>query len=197
MSDAKVSRFLVLGVWLLILSGCAYPIFSSLRQEVNPNVTFSMVLKDPTAYVGAVVLWGGIIVETLNVGPKETDMIVLESPLSWDEKPKAAKYSQGRFIARNPTFLDPMVYRKGRKITLAGQVIGKETKSLGKTQYTYPLVMVKELYLWERERRAYPAPYYYDPWWGPWYSPWYGPWYGPYYFGPGDEDEDDLDRDAD
>jgi outer membrane lipoprotein len=186
---ARMPGFVILGLLLFLISGCAYPISKNLRQEVDQSVTFPVAFKDPAAYVGKIVLWGGVVVETVNRGPKETDIIVLETPLGWDEKPKATQYSQGRFIARSQEFLDPIVYQKGRKITLAGELIGKEIRPLGKTEYAYPLVLVKELYLWEKTYRVYPQPYYYDPWFGPWYGPWSSPWYGPPYVRYG-EDED-------
>ena len=40
--------------------------------------------------------------------------------------------------------------KKGKEITLAGEIVGKETKPLGKTEYTYPVVLVKQLHLWKR-----------------------------------------------
>ncbi len=156
---------------LLSLSGCYYPISQEIRKEVRPDLTFSMVLKNPDAYIGSVVIWGGRIIET--TPGEETEIIVLETPLSYEEKPEGQEYSQGRFIVRIHKFLDPAIYRAGRWITVGGEILGKETKPLGRTSYTYPVIGAKQLYLWQRPRvYVYPPDYY---WWG-----WYGP-YGPYW----------------
>lgn len=192
MAHPRFPRFLLFGLFLLMISGCAYPISKELRQEARKDLTFSMVLQDPTAYIGSIVLWGGRIIETIPQ-PEGSEIIVLETPLDYEEMPEAAKYSRGRFIAKSSKLLDPEIYKKGKKITLAGEIIGKETRPMGKAQYTYPVVMIKELYLWKKERAyLYPPPYY---WYGPYGPyPWpYGGWYGPYYrhAWPYDEDWDD------
>jgi len=192
MAHRRFPRFLLFSLFLFLLSSCAYPISKELRQEARKDLTFSMVLQNPTAYVGSIVLWGGRIIEILNHSDG-SEIIVLETPLDYEEMPEAAKYSHGRFIAKTSKFLDPEIYKKGKKITLAGEIIGKETKPLGKGQYTYPVVMIKELHLWKKIRTyAYP-PYY--GWYGPYswpYSPgwdWYGPNY-PYAWPYGDRDYD-------
>jgi hypothetical protein len=108
-----------------------------------------MVLQNPTAYVGKIVLWGGEIIETVNV-QGGSEITVLETPLDYQERPESARYSRGRFIAKSSEFLDPAIYKKGQKITLAGEIVGNEIKPLGKTEYAYPVVMVKQLHLWKR-----------------------------------------------
>jgi outer membrane lipoprotein len=181
---------LLSGLSLFLLSNCAYPVSKELRQEARKDLTFPMVLENPTAYIGSIVLWGGRIIETI---PQRdgSEIIVLETPLDYLEEPEAAKYSQGRFIAKDSKLLDPEVYKKGRKITLAGEIIGKETRPLGKARYTYPVVSIKEIHLWKRQRQYYPPPYY--GWSAPWPFDWdwyarYGPYPWPYYY---DEDWDD------
>lgn len=166
------------GLSLLVISGCIYPISKELRQEAKEDLTFSMVLQNPKAYIGSIVLWGGKIIETINV-PDGMEIIVLEMPLDYGEMPEDERRSRGRFIAKSSKFLDPAIYKEGRKITLAGEIIGSETKPLGKTQYTYPVVMIKQLHLWRKQRPVSPPPYYWG--WG-WYGP-YGP-YLPYYYWP-------------
>jgi len=99
----------------------------------------------------------------------------LETPLGCGERPKGRRYSQGRFIAKTPRYLDSEVYKPGRRGTVAGEIIGREIKPLGNTEYTYPMVMVKEVHLWRKYRvYANPYPYYwYGPgsWW-PYYDDW-------------------------
>jgi len=142
-----------------------------------------MVLGNPDAYVGDIVLWGGTIIETKNLR-EGTELIVLETPLGRRERPRSAKHSGGRFIAMSGRFLDPAVYAAGRQITMAGQVTGKKTLSLSETTYTYPVVAVKQLHLWER-RPHYVYYYPYDDWgWGPYWG------YDSGFYGDYDEDFD-------
>jgi outer membrane lipoprotein len=160
---------------LLIASSCAHPISKQLRQEAQKdNLPLATVLADPAACKGRIVLWGGKVIEVTNISDG-TEIIVLETPLDFLGVPESAQESRGRFIARSPKFLDPAIYTAERDITLAGEVVGAEEKELGKTKYKYPVVLIKELYLWEKSY-SQNSDYWYAPYWGP-YS--YGP--GPYY----------------
>ena len=189
-----VFKFVVLGFSAVAISACATnPIAKEYRQEAKmEDLTFSMISQNPDAYVGEIVLWGGVIVETTNE-KGGTDLIVLDTPLGREDRPRGTKYSRGRFIATTAKFLDPAIYHRGRKITLAGQITGKKTLPLGKTAYTYPVVTVKQLHLWQRHRRHYVYPYYWEvsPYWY-----WYPGYYGYYDFDEGfDDDEEGWDED--
>ncbi len=188
-------RILVLGFLAAAMSSCATaPIASQYRQEAKSNnVSFSMVLQNPDAYINNVVLWGGSIIETTNT-QNGTQIIVLQAPLGSAERPETSESSQGRFIAMSSKFLDPAIYREGRKITLAGQVTGKKTLQLGETSYTYPVVDIKQLHLWsKRQNYYYGYPYDYGYWgWGPYY--WY-PWSPWYQWGPDYDWDYDWDYD--
>jgi outer membrane lipoprotein len=188
MEEHTFRRTLFLSLFLLGASSCAYPISAELRREVSEGITFPMVLKNPTAYVGKTVLWGGEIIETVNVRGG-TEITVLDTPLNYRERPENSLYSRGRFIAKSSEFLDPAVYKRGKKITVAGEIAGKEIKPLGKTEYAYPVVMVRQLHLW----RGVHYGGYYPYWGGPYYGPPYDYWgYSPYdwdFYGEPDEDD--------
>jgi len=183
MAANKFHRVLFLCLILFLISNCAYPISRQLREEANKNLTFPTVLEDPTKYVGSIVIWGGKIIQTVNL-KDGTEIMVLQIPLGARERPSDEEYSQGRFIAKSSQYLDPEIYKKGRRITVAGKIIGKERKPLGEIEYIYPLIEIKELHLWIRERVYYGWPYWdYYPWgywgnypfgWGYWgYPGWY------------------------
>lgn len=187
-------KFIAAVACLLLASACATsPIAKEYRQEAKAeNLTFPMVYGNPDAYVGDIVLWGGVIIETTAL-KEGTRIIVLETALGDEERPRGTKYSQGRFIAMSPNFLDPALYKKGRKITVAGEVSGKKEMTLGETTYTYPVVTVKQIHLWEkrpRYRYYYPYGYPYDYWgWGPYWD-WYPDYDG---FDGGFEGDDEWD----
>jgi len=76
--------------------------------------------------------------------------------------------------------LDPEIYKRGNQVTLAGVVSGEKILPLGEGSYNYPVIMIKELHLYEKQP-YYPYPYgYYDYWNGPF---WYGPYYAPGFYG--------------
>ena len=191
MTEHGIPRMAFLSVLWLGAFGCAYPISTEVRQQVTEDVTFPMVLQNPDAYKGDIVLWGGEIIETVNL-QGGSEIIVLDTPLDYQERPEGARYSRGRFVAKTPKFLDPAIYKKGGKITLAGQIVGKEAKPLGKTEYAYPVVLVKQLHLW---RRTHYGPYH--PYWGWPYDDYWVPgyYYWPYHWGfYSDFDDDEFDQ---
>jgi outer membrane lipoprotein len=136
-----------------------------------------MVLASPEAHRGDVVIWGGVIIETQN-RPEGTTVMVLETPLDSEGAPADAEYSRGRFLARTPSFLDGEIYQKGRKVTVAGEVVGREIQSLGDIRYGYPVLSVREIHLWREHWTTYGYPYGSYPYWGPYYGYWN--WWWPY-----------------
>jgi len=171
-----MKRILPLLVGIFFIASCA-PFSRTIMDQIDPNLSFSAVLKDPSAFVGKTVLWGGIIIETLN-DPHETIIKVRQTDLDYQTRPANLDRSQGRFLVTYSEFLDPAIYKEGREITVAGQIRGEEVLPLGNSNYTYPVVAAKEIHLWEimiPYRPLYP-PWYYGPYypWG-WYRP-----YGPY-----------------
>lgn len=170
------------------LTGCAHVISYDLREKARSDLSFSTVLQNPDAYRGETVVWGGEIIETVNQ-EGSTEIKVLQMPLDFYGMPIWEERSAGRFIARASSYLDNQIYRSGRWVTVGGQLVGQEMLPLGESQYTYPVVSVKEIHLWVEPRspyyyRDYPYWHGYPYWyWGP-YTP-FGPFwpYGPYPYG--------------
>ena len=168
---------------MLTGAGCAHVISTEVRNQVDEGITFRQVFQSPDAYKGKVVVWGGTIINTTH--QKEGTLVeVLQKPLDIEEQPEDVDRSEGRFLVFHEGFLDDAVYAKGRRITVAGEVIGSRKMPLGEIEYTYPVVTIRELHLWpERSKERYaPYPYWYYPgWYDPWYDPWWDPWYGPWW----------------
>jgi outer membrane lipoprotein len=158
--------FILFLLWLPI--GCVHVISKDIRTQTDPLVTFKQVLQDPNAYKGRTVVWGGEIIETMNQKDGSTLIEVFQRPLGLKDDPKITAASEGRFLIRSDKYLDPYIYSKGRKITVGGEILGEEIKPLGKMDYHYPLVLSKQIHLWDESyyySDIYPYPYYYDPWW--------------------------------
>ena len=144
---------------LLMLSivSCAHVISKQIREQVKPDITSREVLKDPERYRGQIIILSGVIVETENT--KEGTLLkVLQRPEGFRGKPKDVDETEGRFLAIYNGYLDANIYAKGRSVIIAGEVQGKRILPLGEIEYTYPVIYVKEIYLWPEEKRYY-SPY--------------------------------------
>ncbi len=196
MKMTKVNNSLLSILLLATIAGCASPIDKSLRDAVTPGVTFSMVFANPDAYLNDVVIWGGSIIKTERT-KTGSYVYVLQTDLGGQDNPEDIDTSAGRFIAVTNLQLDPLVYAKGRKVTVAGTVAGKETVNNKKTGtgYTYPLVQADQFYLWKKPEPTMP-PYwdsYGRPYWG--YDPFWDSYYYDYDRWPRDRDDGRRDRD--
>jgi outer membrane lipoprotein len=139
-----------------ILSGCTSVLSTSVVQEADDKVTFTDLQKQPDRYRGTVVILGGQIIDTV-VKESETRVQVLQLPLGAQQRPDNTASSQGRFIAIFKRFADPLVYEKGRKITMAGVVQGGQVIMLNDRPHNVPVLLERETYLWKTEDYYYPA----------------------------------------
>ena len=158
------ASFFILGVFLFILLQGCLPISKQLRGQADKTLAFQQVFQNPDAYKGKIVIWGGEVVETINQKDETTLIIVVQRPLDWTEEPEFRR-SEGRFIILVQGYVDPYVFRRGRRITVAGEILGRKVMRLGELEYPYPLLLSKQIYLWG-EYYYYPYPYYwYYPYW--------------------------------
>jgi outer membrane lipoprotein len=156
--------------------GCAPVISKDLRAKAEKELSFREVIRNPDAYHGRVVIWGGRIIETKNL-EKITLIEVLQTPLDSRGKPKEADLSLGRFLAQYEGYLDAAVYEQGRKVTVAGEIVESDVRTVGEFKYRYPVIAIGEIHLWptENEQPYPPDPYWHYPWWP--YHPYWSPWY--------------------
>jgi outer membrane lipoprotein len=161
---------------MFVAAGCAPVISKNLREQVEKEISFKQVIRNPDAYQGKMVIWGGVIVAAKNT--KEGTLLeILQKPTDAQGRPKDVDRSDGRFLALYDRYLDAAIYAQGREVTVAGEIKGKKILPMGEIQYTYPMILAKEIHLWPvrtRERiYMYPYPdwYYYR---GGWYHPFLG-----------------------
>jgi outer membrane lipoprotein len=160
---SRLKWFLLLS--LVLLSGCAHVILKDLRTKSDLSLTLTQVRQNPDAFKGKWVVWGGEIIETVNQQDGATQIEVFQRPLGWRGEPKETTASEGRFLVLADKYLDPYVFRRGKKITVAGEITGEKSKPLGERDYRYPVVSSKQIYHWPvYYYQPYPY-YYYDPWW--------------------------------
>ena len=169
--------FLIISGVFLCLSACAHAISKDTLQQSNTELTFSELQKAPEEHKGKTVVLGGVIVGLVN--KKEGSLLeVYQTALDQQGKPVNLDSSEGRFLALYQGLLESQIYRKGRRVTVAGIVQGERVMKLGEIDYRYPSILIKEIHLWSEEKpfRYEPYPWgFWDPWWYPWY-----PWHYPY-----------------
>jgi outer membrane lipoprotein len=156
----------------IALAGCAHVISKETMKEVDKSISFKDLINDPGKYTGKTVLLGGVIVNTVNKNDG-TVMNIYQTELDSYGEPINTDVSQGRFLAKDVKFLDSAIFRKGRRVTIAGVVQGSQVLKLGNIDYRYPVVVIKEIDLWEtgRSKRGQYYRGFWEPYWG--YS-WYG-----------------------
>lgn len=164
------------GQWIVLfacltLIACASQLPPAIKEAPANNLSLAEVRATPDKFIGAFVRWGGIIAKVEN---KETEtwVEIVDKDLSRWGQPRSNDQSSGRFLARVDGFLDPLVYAKGREITISGKVEQSIVNKIGDFTYLFPVIAVVQFYLWQPE----PTVIYYDSWPNWFYDPWY-----PYY----------------
>jgi len=164
-------------IMVLWLGGCASNLPRSIAEAPKVAVTVVQVQKQPAAFTGKTICWGGEILEVVNA-EKHTDVLVLGRELENDGKPFVDGKIDARFIARFSGFREPADYPQGKRLTVSGVIMGLEIRKVGEYPYPYPVVEVVESHLWPDPRPDYDYhPYYYGPYygWGPYPRyPWWG-----------------------
>jgi outer membrane lipoprotein len=154
----------------VFLFGACTPVISTqLMDQVDRDVTYSALVANPDEFRGKIVLLGGTIVQTMPK-PKETEIEIVQKPISSSGEPHLTDKSEGRFLVVVDRFLDPAIYQSGRDLTVAGEVRGSEARRLGEIDYRYPVITAQELHLWRRPAVPpaypfYPYPFGYPAYW--------------------------------
>ncbi|NLX18754.1 MAG: hypothetical protein GXY53_05650 [Desulfobulbus sp.] len=166
-----------LPVFLVLLYGCAAAPITTVADPALKESPFDELVAEAQQHIGKTVILGGYVL-TVENRADQTRLVALQTPLSGQE-PGTKDLSQGRLILLYRGFLDPEVYSKDRKITVAGTITGSSaTESAAEEEYPFLRLQVEQIYLWPKPvpqpYRPYDYwhhPYYYDPWWRPY--PWH------------------------
>jgi outer membrane lipoprotein len=163
----------LMGLMALLGIGCAHAISKTMRVQAEPPIPFAQLRANPEAYKDRTVILGGEILQTHNLR-EGTRLEVLQKPIDRSQAPLTTDSTGGRFMALCDDYLDPAVYAPGRRITVAGRVLGSYTGKVGEVDYVYPLIACQEKHLWPQVV-AVPRGYYSYPWW--YWDPYVHPWY--------------------
>ena len=133
---------------LLWVTGCAPPFSKETLATVDRNISFEELRKKAEQYTGKRVLVGGVIAHTKNTD-EGTFIEVVQKSVTRRGRPRDTDVTKGRFLIISKEFLVPELFRKGRLLTVVGDVAGMKVLPLDQIDYRYPLIMSKELHLWE------------------------------------------------
>jgi len=164
---------------VLALCGCASTDEAGdLSQLPVPQIAFPHVKAAPDSYKGQPVTFGGQVLAARRL-KEGTRIEILQLPLASGLQPLPdLTKSEGRFVAMQREFLDPATIPAGTFVTVTGTLAGSVVLPLDETEYTYPLVEVTNLQVWQPREdaplriRPYMAP---GAFWGPHWSPYWRP----------------------
>jgi len=144
----------------LYVAGCAPVISNQSLQLVDRGISFAEFRQDPDRYMGRSLLLAGGIAGVRNTN-EGGELELVQFPTDEDGKITDTAKSGGRFIAKGTGFLDPTVYRTGLLVTLVGEVLGKKDLLLGEVDYTYPVLLIREIHLWKPEELPMPPTFHF------------------------------------
>jgi outer membrane lipoprotein len=127
---------------------CAPPFAKGSLEKVDRSISFRELQRDPDTFKGRWVMLAGVIIEAKNT-KEGTSIEVLEKPMDRQGRPYETDVTEGRFIITTDRYLDAAVYHRGRRIAVVAEVAGRKLLPLGEIEYQYPVVVAKELHLWE------------------------------------------------
>jgi outer membrane lipoprotein len=177
--ETAMKRYLLMSILIFALPSCAHVISRENLENAVTNVPFREIQMHIEEYTNRMFIYGGIIAETVNM-KDGAEIEVVQTPLDRWGNVISRDISDGRFIIAVKRNLDPLIFRTGREITMAGVLTGTQKVMMGGVDYTYPVFEAKEIQLRPEERYPvwrdpfyYPYPYYwYDPYWNrPFLSP--------------------------
>ena len=165
-------------VVLFFASSCGAVLSGAVIKESDLSISPSKVRENPENFTGSKVIWGGIIIETVN-DEDQTTVEVLATTMAKSFRPTST-VSSGRFLIRTTDYLDPLVFAKGAMITVAGEVRGIEERKIDKRNYKYPVVKPKEMRIFVEAPEDELYPHYHEAPYNPYYRPYYYPYYYPW-----------------
>jgi len=160
-------RLLTLTIVILLVSAC-----TTVPEQIQGSYSEISPARVEPGVFGSSVRWGGVILNTSNKN-KQTCFEILSRDLDKFLRPEVEDQTAGRYIACKQGFHDPLVFSKGREVTMTGQIQDIEVRKLDNFDYRYPLLEVQNLVLWEKRRNVVVYRGFHDPW--HWHRP-YGGW---------------------
>ncbi len=164
----------LIAVALLVLSlvACTSAIRPDYMQQATKNPSLPSLVQNPDMYRGQLFILGGLIART-TLKPEGSEIEALFVPVDSFGYPQDTPLSSQRFLALYPRemgVLDPLIYQKNRRVTIAGTFTGIMAGKVDEMEYVFPVFRIVQIYLEPRRPAAvyyyYPPPYPGPIWWG-------------------------------
>lgn len=124
-------------------------------QEANAadltTASYATVSNNLDGSIGKSVRWFGRIVQVNTLAPQDLKIVVNQVPQSEPNVPMSTKYSEGRFMVRVGFPLDTLAFKSESMISIVGSVTGTETRTLGNTTQTIPVIKAIQVGLWHSQ----------------------------------------------
>ncbi len=102
---------------VLAVSAC-----TTVPEQIQGDYPDIVPARAEPGVIGANVRWGGVILNSRNRGNR-TCYEILSRELDKYLRPTQEDYTNGRFIACKDGFQDPLVFQKGREVTVTGTIL--------------------------------------------------------------------------
>ena len=135
----------------LTLSGCVKAISDQNRALIDPTINYDAVQTAPDRFLGKHLLVGGRILSSQSTN-ELSRLEIRQIKVDSDGVPFDVEASGGRFFAESATYYDNSVYAPGSMVTLVGEVTGKRQQEVDGQPQTYPVLTIKEIYLWDPDK---------------------------------------------
>ena len=125
----------------------------SWSADNGPPPLFTQLRAAPAQFHGQTMTISGAVLKAKRLMGL-TEIEILQLPTDESGRPtENLRRSQGRFLARQSTFLDPATLANGPVVTVRGVVEGELTRPLeaGADNYSYPIIAIGELTVWPSE----------------------------------------------
>ncbi len=141
----------IVSLFLIILAAACAPVISKGLRSKAAHVPFEVVRRDPLRYMGQTFIWGGTIANVTHA-VEGSYLEVVQNPLDSRDEVKETDVSHGRFLVLSKTFLDPLLYKRGRVVSVAGVLSGTRQGKIGGLNYLYPVLSAEEMHLFSERR---------------------------------------------
>ncbi len=145
MTKSIAFRTLLSAALLCVLAACASSPVAVDGDDVAPYGPAHVL--DGQSGIGDRVIWGGRIVALRNLADY-TEIHIVSYPLDRGDRPRVDRDPGVRFVLRQPGFLEPVQYARGRYVTVLGTVAGIEAVPVDEFALDQPVIDGERIHLW-------------------------------------------------
>ncbi len=136
----------------LSLSACG-GIPSGVMKQVDQKLTFEDAKTAPEQHLGKVFLLGGTVEERQDLKDR-TWMLIRQHSLDSLNRPHIAAPSEGEFVVVISPPVSPAQYRRGKRVTVVGRMIGLKQVAGSDPARSFPSFVALYLHPWMHGTRS-------------------------------------------